>query len=130
MLRNMKNLLKEAAILGQIPRHHNIVILLGVCCDPKHFALVLEYVDGDPLAHLLETPYMDDWKKRSDACRQISCGMNHLHNQEPPVIHMDLTSYNVLTSVTEGRLTCKVIVRNYCFCLLLDMGLFRLQTLA
>lgn len=75
-------------------RHPNISRIVGICQWPP--ALVLELAGKGSLwdflrRHGTPSPQMQ-WKFASD----IANAMNHLHKMQPPLIHRDLTSSNVL----------------------------------
>ena len=111
-------LCKEAEVLLRIRPHCNVLPLLGICCETRFFALVLEYVDGDNLHQRLtkdDHGQMGQWPNKCDVAQQIACGMSHLHESHPAVIHLDLKPKNVLIKeVKEGvrvKLLCKVMNR-------------------
>ena len=99
------------AILQQLAHCPNVIRLTGVCVDPHHYALVMEYVENRDLEDLLvfkQTlhPYIQQWECRIRMGLDIARGMNFLHNQMPPIIHRDLKSANVLV---DSNYCCKVI---------------------
>jgi ankyrin repeat protein/tRNA A-37 threonylcarbamoyl transferase component Bud32 len=91
---------KEVAILSKL-RHANIVQFFGVCVEPKH-CIVSEFMENGNLHSLLRnrntTPHviLDDPKMRFQIAKDIASGMYYLHTKNPPIIHRDLTSANVL----------------------------------
>ena len=97
----MHELRKEAAILLSIPFHNNVVNIVGVCDDPRHYAVVLEFIDGQDLQELLCSTLnldanLNDWNNKLEMACQITDGMRHLHSQNPPVVHGNLKPRNVL----------------------------------
>lgn len=75
-------------------RHPNVSRIVGICQWPP--ALVLELAGRGSLWDFLRrhgklSPQMQ-WSFASD----IANAMNHLHEMQPPLIHRDLTSSNVL----------------------------------
>ena len=87
---------RDEAQLFQLLSHDNIVSLVGVCLEPRHLALILEFCAGGPLTNLLSgrqiaPEVLIDWSV------QIACGMHYLHEVAPvPLVHRDLKSSNVL----------------------------------
>ena len=87
----------EMQLLSEL-RHENIVRFLGACLEPASMAILFElcpgslydllYKDADeqlpPQPHLL------------NMLREVALGMHYLHCFEPPVLHLDLKSANVL----------------------------------
>jgi serine/threonine protein kinase len=109
----MYELRRETAILLAIPPHNNVIRLIGYCNHPYHYAIVLEYIDGGDLHHLLcskynRDTYLDDWRKRLDMAHQIADGMKHLHSLNPPVIHRDLKPKNILIRKSLPNYVCKI----------------------
>ena len=87
----------EISILTSI-RHPNIVMLLGTMVEDNNLCIVTEYCEGGTLYDLL-------YKKKNieiplnlklNILIQISKALNFLHQNEPPIIHRDLKSLNVL----------------------------------
>jgi serine/threonine protein kinase len=62
--------------------------------------LVLELCLGGSLANLLQRSTLDtlSWRRRLDIAVGVACGVEFLHSQDPPVIHRDLKSANVVLS--------------------------------
>ena len=91
-------LIQEASMMAAM-RHPNIVMYIGVCLEVP--ALVTEYCARGSLHDVLRK-----WKRRPDSAvswsRRIGMvldaakGMNYLHSSDPPVIHRDLKSPNLL----------------------------------
>ena len=82
-------------------RHPNVVMYLGVCLQPP--AVVTEYCArgslNDVLKKCLAKPELSvqlDWVRRLGMALDAAKGMNYLHSSNPPVIHRDLKSPNLL----------------------------------
>ena len=109
----MYELRQETSVLLAIPPHNNIIKLIGFCDHPRHYAIILEFIDGGDLHKLLVSTrsdrdlYLDDWPNRLDMVHQIADGMLHLHSLSPPVIHRDLKPQNILVKKTSPSYTCK-----------------------
>ena len=82
-------------------RHPNVVQYLGVCLDPPCF--VTEYCArgglNDVLRRALRSPTYArqlTWYRLISMALDAAKGMNYLHTSDPPVIHRDLKSPNLL----------------------------------
>eukprot|EP01091_Cochliopodium_minus_P017693 TRINITY_DN6997_c0_g1_i1.p1 TRINITY_DN6997_c0_g1~~TRINITY_DN6997_c0_g1_i1.p1 ORF type:complete len:570 (-),score=212.55 TRINITY_DN6997_c0_g1_i1:52-1683(-) len=96
---------KEVGILCKL-RHPNIVQFLGVCLKEENYSIISEYMSGGTLYNLIKSSHL---KKDEKIFYEISCsvckGMIYLHDMEPPIIHRDLTSKNILL---DDKLNAKV----------------------
>jgi len=87
---------RQEAKLFWTLRHENIVSLRGVCYDPSHLCLVMDYARGGSLNRVLsrrniqiQPEVLLDW------AIQLADGMNYLHTGAPiQLIHRDLKSSN------------------------------------
>ena len=82
-------------------RHPNVVLYLGVCLDPP--CVVTEYCARGSLNDVLKRALYNakyaeqlDWRVRLSMALDAAKGMNYLHTSDPPVIHRDLKSPNLL----------------------------------
>jgi len=96
----LAGLQKEASMMAAM-RHPNVVMYLGVCVDPP--LVVTEYCARGSLTDVLKrgaaTPAGAaslDWPRRLGMALDAAKGMNYLHSSDPPVIHRDLKSPNLL----------------------------------
>jgi len=87
----------EVALLAQL-RHPNIVHVYAFVREPS--MLLMELATGGTLSALLLLSDMSTlpWPKRTEILRGIASGVEYLHKQQPPVIHLDLKPANVLMS--------------------------------
>lgn len=99
----------ETFFLKQL-RHQNIISFLGCCLDPP--VLVTEYCSKGSIYDLVQRVQLSttfatkfDWKRRIDMAIGAATGMNYLHSKDPPVLHKDLKSPNLLV---DNKWTCKV----------------------
>ena len=78
-------------------QHKNIVALKGLCMDP--FCMLLELL---PLGSLYDYIHDEEkalnWANVLKLALDISRGMRFMHNSNPPLIHRDLKSPNILVS--------------------------------
>lgn len=87
---------KEVAIMKRL-RHPNVVLFMGAVLSPQHLSIVTEFLPRGSLFRLLHrnTPGMD-WRRRVRMALDVARGMNYLHNLNPPIVHRDLKSSNLL----------------------------------
>nr|XP_029118350.1 serine/threonine-protein kinase CTR1 isoform X1 [Elaeis guineensis]XP_029118351.1 serine/threonine-protein kinase CTR1 isoform X1 [Elaeis guineensis]XP_029118352.1 serine/threonine-protein kinase CTR1 isoform X1 [Elaeis guineensis] len=94
----LKEFLREVAIMRSL-RHPNIVLLMGAVTQPPNLAIVTEYLSRGSLYRLLHRP--DARENLDEKCRlnmafDVAKGMNYLHQRNPPIVHRDLKSPNLL----------------------------------
>ncbi|GMH00217.1 hypothetical protein Nepgr_002056 [Nepenthes gracilis] len=88
----------EIEILSKI-RSPMIVNLIGYAVDPRErkLLLVVEYMPNGSLYDLLhKNPRPPGWLTRLQFALQVAKAVQMLHGSEPPVIHRDIKSSNVL----------------------------------
>eukprot|EP00887_Chlorella_sp_A99_P003708 scaffold7.g3708.t1 len=112
----VSSLQREAVIMAGL-RHPNCVLYLGYCVDPP--CLVMEYCMRGSLWDVLQdSNERPGWQRRLDMALGAALGMQYLHSREPPVLHRDLKSANLLVSeswtvkVSDfglSRLSCDVV---------------------
>ncbi|KAE8719046.1 Serine/threonine-protein kinase CTR1 [Hibiscus syriacus] len=111
-----KEFLREVAIMKRL-RHPNIVLFMGAVTQPPNLSIVTEYLSRGSLFRLLHKPgvreVLDERRRLSMAC-DVAKGMNYLHRHNPPIVHRDLKSPNLLV---DKKYTVKVC----------DFGLSRLK---
>lgn len=91
---------KEASMMAAL-RHPNVVMYLGVCADPP--LVLTEYCARGSLCDVLKRASHSpaaaaalDWPRRLAMALDAAKGMTYLHSSDPPVIHRDLKSPNLL----------------------------------
>ncbi|KAL8526273.1 hypothetical protein ACS0TY_015481 [Phlomoides rotata] len=111
-----KEFLREVAIMKRL-RHPNIVLFMGAVTEPPNLSIVTEYLSRGCLYRLLHKPGAEealDEKRRLSMAYDVAKGMNYLHRRNPPIVHRDLKSPNLLV---DRKYTVKVC----------DFGLSRLK---
>ncbi|KAK7284919.1 hypothetical protein RJT34_19673 [Clitoria ternatea] len=111
-----KEFLREVAIMKRL-RHPNIVLFMGAVTEPPNLSIVTEYLSRGSLYRLLHKPgarEMLDERRRINMAYDVAKGMNYLHKRNPPIVHRDLKSPNLLV---DKKYTVKVA----------DFGLSRLK---
>ncbi|KAK9723860.1 hypothetical protein RND81_05G030700 [Saponaria officinalis] len=111
-----KEFLREVAIMKRL-RHPNIVLFMGAVTEPPNLAIVTEYLCRGSLYRLLHKSggreELDE-RRRLRMAFDVAKGMNYLHKRNPPIVHRDLKSLNLLV---DKNYTVKVC----------DFGLSRLK---
>nr|KYP73796.1 Serine/threonine-protein kinase CTR1 [Cajanus cajan] len=111
-----KEFLREVAIMKRL-RHPNIVLFMGAVTQPPNLSIVTEYLSRGSLYRLLHrsgAKEVLDERRRLSMAYDVAKGMNYLHKRNPPIVHRDLKSPNLLV---DKKYTVKVC----------DFGLSRLK---
>ncbi|KAH0456057.1 hypothetical protein IEQ34_013964 [Dendrobium chrysotoxum] len=87
---------KEIAIMKKL-RHPNVLLFMGAVYSIERLAIVTEYL---PRGSLFRTLHKNkqalDLRRRLRMTLDVVRGMNYLHRRNPPIIHRDLKSSNLL----------------------------------
>ncbi|XP_028283896.1 receptor-interacting serine/threonine-protein kinase 2 [Parambassis ranga] len=96
--RERNSLLKEAEVLHKA-RFNYIIQIFGICNEPEFFCIVTEFMSNGSLDLLLHEKDMYPvlaWPLRLRILYEIALGVNFLHNMNPPLLHHDLKTQNIL----------------------------------
>ncbi|CAN1253663.1 Serine/threonine-protein kinase EDR1 [Linum perenne] len=78
-------------------RHPNVLLFMGAVYSPERMAMVTELL---PRGSLFKTLHKNkqtlDIKRRLKMALDVTRGMNYLHRRNPPIVHRDLKSSNLL----------------------------------
>ncbi|XP_042457633.1 serine/threonine-protein kinase CTR1-like [Zingiber officinale] len=112
----LREFLREVAIMKSL-RHPNIVLFMGAVTEPPNLSIVTEYLSRGSLYRLLHKNGAKETieeRRRLSMAFDVAKGMNYLHKRNPPIVHRDLKSPNLLV---DKKYTVKVC----------DFGLSRLK---
>ncbi|XP_020101768.1 dual specificity protein kinase shkB isoform X2 [Ananas comosus] len=105
---------QEVSLMKRL-RHPNILLFMGAVTSPQRLCIVTELLPRGSLFRLLQRNAARlDWRRRINMALDVALGMNYLHHCNPPIIHRDLKSSNLLV---DKNWTVKVA----------DFGLSRLK---
>jgi serine/threonine protein kinase len=88
---------EEMKLIRQL-RHKNIVFFYGIGVHSQSPFLVFEWMTRGALEQVLHGPIVLSWKRRVLFAQDTAKGMAYLHNHNPPFLHRDLKSANLLIS--------------------------------
>ena len=95
-----KALLHEVAVLARL-RHPHCVLFFGLVMSQRLHGIVTEYMDGGSVhdvLHVKRKKLSPEDKQR--VLKHTASGMTYLHTLEPPLVHRDLKTKNLLTDET------------------------------
>lgn len=97
---------REEVVLMSCLRHPNIVQFIGASWDNySNLCIVMEYLENGDMHSVLNSSIGKSFTWADPLLKMaidIVQGMLYLHSQEPPIVHRDLKSVNVLCSKTYG----------------------------
>ncbi|XP_048331690.1 serine/threonine-protein kinase CTR1 isoform X2 [Ziziphus jujuba] len=94
----LKEFLREVAIMKRV-RHPNVVLFMGAVTKRPHLSIVTEYLPRGSLYRLIHRPASGeilDQRRRLRMALDVAKGINYLHRLNPPIVHWDLKSPNLL----------------------------------
>ncbi|XP_042511194.1 RAF proto-oncogene serine/threonine-protein kinase isoform X2 [Macadamia integrifolia] len=78
-------------------RHPNVLLFMGAVHSPERLAIVTEFLPRGSLFKTLQRNNLSlDMRRRLRMALDVARGMNYLHNRNPPIVHRDLKSSNLL----------------------------------
>ncbi|XP_024173050.1 probable serine/threonine-protein kinase DDB_G0267514 [Rosa chinensis] len=87
---------KEIDIMKRL-RHPNVLLFMGAVYSQERLAIVTEYLPrGSLFRQLHKNNQALDIKRRMRMALDVARGMNYLHRRNPPIVHRDLKSSNLL----------------------------------
>ncbi|KAJ4954477.1 hypothetical protein NE237_011260 [Protea cynaroides] len=87
---------KEIGIMRRL-RHPNVLLFMGAVYSPERLAIVTEFLPRGSLFKTLQKKNFPlDMRRRLRMSLDVARGMNYLHNRNPPIVHRDLKSSNLL----------------------------------
>ncbi|KAL6193635.1 hypothetical protein ACLB2K_034719 [Fragaria x ananassa] len=87
---------QEVSLMKRL-RHPNVLLFMGAVTSPERLCIVTEFLPRGSLFRLLQRSTAKlDWRRRVHMALDIARGMNYLHHFNPPIIHRDLKSSNLL----------------------------------
>ncbi|KAK9811719.1 hypothetical protein WJX72_008958 [[Myrmecia] bisecta] len=90
--------LREIAVTANL-RNKNVVPFFGACIVDESVALVMDYMPGGDLFKKIQNDQTREygWYKRGHRIALgIAKGLVYLHSLNPPILHMDLKTPNIL----------------------------------
>ncbi|CAA3001913.1 probable serine threonine- kinase DDB_G0282963 isoform X2 [Olea europaea subsp. europaea] len=87
---------QEVSLMKRL-RHPNILLFMGAVTSPQRLCIVTEFLPRGSLFRLLQRHASKfDWRRHIHMALDIARGMNYLHRCNPPIVHRDLKSSNLL----------------------------------
>ncbi|RDX68512.1 putative serine/threonine-protein kinase SIS8, partial [Mucuna pruriens] len=87
---------QEVSVMKRL-RHPNIILFMGAVTSPQRLCIVTEFLPRGSLFRLLQRNTSKlEWRRRAHMALDIARGVNYLHRCNPPIIHRDLKSSNIL----------------------------------
>ena len=90
-LRKFQN---ECRTLSRL-NHPNVVGFVGIHYKDDNMYLIMEWLQTDLHRYLSEKPHCQ-LSDKIHILHDVSKGLSYLHNLSPPLIHFDLTAFNIL----------------------------------
>ncbi|PIN19218.1 Tyrosine kinase [Handroanthus impetiginosus] len=87
---------QEVSLMKRL-RHPNILLFMGAVTSPQRLCIVTEFLPRGSLFRLLQRNTSKlEWRRLIHMALDIARGMNYLHHCNPPIVHRDLKSSNLL----------------------------------
>ncbi|XP_054651302.1 ankyrin repeat and protein kinase domain-containing protein 1 isoform X2 [Dunckerocampus dactyliophorus] len=87
-----RRIIEEASSIAKV-KFKYMVSVYGLCTESP--AIVMEYMSNGSLNNLLSSLNLM-WPKKFQMIHEASMGMNFLHSLQPPLLHLNLKTANIL----------------------------------
>jgi serine/threonine protein kinase len=94
---------QQAKILAHL-RHPNIVLLLGVCTEHGYNAILTEPVGSNLNSIVFSTTTHVTLYQKLKYAKDISQGLNWLHDSSPPIIHSNIKLEHIVLDQSDNSL--------------------------
>jgi len=88
---------KEIEIMSKFS-HPKIVQFLGASLQQPNICILTEFMDRGNLSNVMKADPNLPWTRKLAMSLDAAEGMEYLHSQNPPVVHRDLKSLNLLVA--------------------------------
>jgi serine/threonine-protein kinase CTR1 len=98
----LKEFLREVSIMRRL-RHPNVVLFMGAVTKHPNLSIVTEYLPRGSLYRIIHRAgarELLDERRRLRMALDVAKGVNYLHRLNPPIVHRDLKSPNLLVDKT------------------------------
>ncbi|WJX60327.1 hypothetical protein P8452_45551 [Trifolium repens] len=93
---NLQDYIKEVDIMKRL-RHPNVLLFMGAIYSQEKHAIVTELLPRGSLFRTLHKNNQTlDIRRHLRMALDVARGMNYLHHRNPPIVHRDLKSSNLL----------------------------------
>jgi len=87
---------KEVGVMMKL-RHPNVLLFMGACTSPGNLAMITEMMPRGSVYDLLQNKDAKiSFQLRLSFAKDAIMGMNWLHCYNPPILHLDLKTHNLL----------------------------------
>ncbi|URD80193.1 STYKc [Musa troglodytarum] len=104
----LKEFLREVAIMKRV-RHPNVVLFMGAVTKQPYLSIVTEYLPRGSLYRLINRAAAGeilDRRRRLRMALDVAKGVNYLHCLNPPIVHWDLKTPNLLVDKNWSAKVC------------------------
>lgn len=90
-----QNLVAETEMLKKLD-HPNLPSIIDVIDKDDSFIIVMDYIEGNSLQHLLDNHGRQNPDKVVEWAKQLCDVLGYLHSRKPPIIYRDMKPANVM----------------------------------
>ena len=90
-----QNLVAETEMLKKLD-HPNLPSIIDVIDKDDSFIIVMDYIEGNSLQHLLDSHGRQNPDKVVEWAKQLCDVLGYLHSRKPPIIYRDMKPANVM----------------------------------